>query len=371
METRRAQAVIGLVIVLLTAACGLPRGAALQSEIVKEADTKQPTFDVVDVTRDSVARIKTWPVTGTHEGYSWPNATRGPRSQVIRPGDRLDLVIWDSEENSLLSSPSQKTVAMQGLVVSPSGTIFVPYVDEIVVNGQTPEQARRDIQDKLNTVLPSSQVQIAMTEGAQNSADLVSGIAKPGSYPIPNRDTRILSLISLGGGISPSVRNPVVRLMRDGRSYRIPAKELLANPARNVLVRGGDQVIVEADDRYFTALGASGTEELIYFDRETVTALEAMSMVGGLSETRANPQGVLVLREYPAKTLRADGKGPKMTDTVFVIDLTSADGLFAARNFRIYPGDTIYVTESALTVANTVFAIIGRLFFFESQLANL
>ena len=47
---------------------------------------------------------------------------------------------------------------------------------------------------------------------------------------------------------------------------------------------------------------------------------------------------------------------------VFVIDLTSADGLFSAGQFQVHPGDTVLVTESAVTAAQSVFGLIGRAF---------
>ena len=40
-------------------------------------------------------------------------------------------------------------------------------------------------------------------------------------------------------------------------------------------------------------------------------------------------------------------------------DLTTADGLFSAGEFRILSGDLVYATESPVTSASTVFGILG------------
>ena len=117
--------------------------------------------------------------------------------------------------------------------------------------------------------------------------------------------------------------------------------------------------MIQEDKRYFTALGATGTESLVYFDKENITAIEALSMIGGLTDDRANLKGVLVLRDYPTRALRTDGKGPEMQQVIFVFDLTSADGLFASRSFQINPNDTVLATESAVTKASTILRIIG------------
>jgi polysaccharide export outer membrane protein len=361
--------VLGAVVFL--AACSLPRGAAMVSEIVNEKDSETPTFQVVEVSRSNVGQLAKWPMTGWRGYYRWLPSGRGPAGPIIRTGDRLDLVIWDSQENSLLTTNTAKMVQMAGLVVSPSGTVFVPYLGEVVLRGMTPDAARTKIQNDLSPIAPDAQVQLSHTPGQDNSADLVSGVAKPGSYPLASRDVTVLGLIAQGGGISTSLRNPLVRLIRDDKTYEIRADDLFANASKNALVRGNDKVLVEEDKRYFTALGATGSEELVYFQKEQITAMEAMAIIGGLSDSRANPKGVLVLRDYSSKALRKDGRGPEMQQVVFTFDLTSADGLFAARNFGINPKDTVLATESPVVGARTIMGILGSAVGLSNGLSNI
>lgn len=342
--------------------CSLPRGAAVSAEVLRERDSKEPTFSVVPVSRSNVDQLARWPATGWKGGYNWLSAKGGPSSTVLRSGDIVKLVIWDSQENSLLTAPDAKAVTLSPTQVSAKGTIFVPYLGDVVVNGQTPEAARSQIQQAMAPIAPSAQVQLSVESGSRNSVDLVSGVGKPGNYPMPDRNYSILSLLAEGGGISANLKNPLVRLMRDNKTYEIRAERLFSEAGLNTTLRGGDKVVVREDERYFTALGATGKESLIYFEQDHISALEAMSLVCGISDTRANPKGVLILREYPAKALRADGiKGPTMQHVVFTFDLTSADGLFAARNFEVNPMDTVLATESPLLAANTIFGLIGSL----------
>ena len=329
------------------------------NEIVKEKNSETPSFQVVDVTRANVAALHEWPATGWRGGYHWLKGGRGPEGNIIRTGDLIDLIIWDSQENSLLASPEAKMVRMEGLTVSPTGKIFVPYAKEIEIRGMTPDSARNEIERMLKPVAPDAQVQVLHRSGQSNSADLVSGVASPGTYPLEGRNVTILSLIAKGGGISTALRNPLVRLIRNGKTYEVRADDLFANASKNIVVRGNDKVLVQEDDRYFTAFGATGREELVYFEKEQISALEAMSVIGGLSDSRANPRGVLVLRDYSASQLRSDGKGPEMQQVVFTFDLTEADGLFAARKFEINPRDTVLATESPITAARTIMGLIG------------
>lgn len=352
---------LAIALMFAVSACGnLPRGAALQREVIREANAETAQFDLVPVTRANAELIAKWPVTGWTGGFHWIKSSRGPKSQVLRTGDQIDLNIWDNQENSLLTQSGNNLAILNGLMVSPSGTIFIPYIGDVVVNGLTPDGARKRIQSELATIAPDAQVQLTATPGVDNSVSVVGGVALPGSYPLPNRNTSILSVIASAGGINNSFRNPVVSLHRGNATYSIPAKDLFASPDKNARLYGDDKIIVQQDERAFTALGASGSESLIYFPKEYVTALEAMSLMGGIQDDRADPKGILVLREYPAKAVVAEPKvGPRQQQVIFSLDLTTADGLFAARNFLINPNDTVLATESPVVALRTVLSLFG------------
>lgn len=341
------------------AACSLPRGAAVQSEILKEKDAAEPTFQVIEVTRANVPGLYHWSPTGWDGYYKWPSASSGSSSSIIRTGDRIDITIWDSQDNSLLTNPGQRFTEIKAVEVDSNGSIFLPYVNKVGIRGLTASGARSKIQQRLEPILPSAQVQLSLQQGRDHSIDVVGGVGAPGAYPMPSRNYKILNVLADAGGIRDDLRNPRVRLIRGDTTYEISADLLLEDGSKNALLHPRDSIIIEADDRSFTALGASGIENLIYFPKDLVTALEAVSLMGGLSDARADPKGVLVLREYPMGVLKTDGTGPRMPQVVFTLDLTSADGLFAARNFYIQPGDTVLATESPVTSAQTIFGLIG------------
>ena len=125
----------------LFAGCSLPRGAALTSEVLSEQKKDDPTFQVVTVDRATMAKLASWPKPGSVGASGWIGAQRGPESQIIRSNDRVTVTIWDSQENSLLTPAGAKIVTIPEMGVSSSGTIFMPYVGNILVRGLTPPEA--------------------------------------------------------------------------------------------------------------------------------------------------------------------------------------------------------------------------------------
>ena len=353
----------GLVLGLLAGCTSeLPGGGPNSRQMLRQATQADADFAAYRVTRAFLPIVARWPDTGSQQRLSWLPRSRGARSQIIQPGDRLNIRVWDSSENSLLTSLGQKEIALPDVKVAANGTIFMPYVGNVSVVGLTPDLARERLQEALEAIVPSAQVQLSMTEGRNNSVDLVSGVVRPGTYPMPDRNYTVMSLIAAGGGISPNLNNPQIRLMRGGRLYGTSVDYLLSNPQADTLLRGGDRVFVEEDDRYFLSFGATGTEAMHIFTKDRMSAMDAVAVIGGVNENRADPQGLLVLREYPESAVRPGNQGPRKPRVVFALDLTTADGLFAARKFQINSGDLILATEAPINDLITISQIVGNFY---------
>lgn len=345
-------------------ACSTPRGAGLQSEILAADGAVDaqgaPVYDfaVFALTRANIHTFNHWPNLGANR-LGWIKRQPQPASLIIASGDLLSIVIWDAEESSLLIGSGQRSVQLQNTPVSSTGRIFIPFVGQMRVAGMSSETARDRIEERLKETIPSAQVQLSVEPGRANTANLVSGVGAPGVYPLPDRDFTLLSLLSQGGGVRSDLNNPQVRLLRGSKSYRTSLARVYEDPALDTTLQGGDRVIVEPDTRSFLSLGATGSEARHEFIKDKMTVLDAMAIVGGVSDARADPQGVLILRNYPAHTVRTDGSGPHKDRVVFTIDLTSADGLFSAGEFALMPDDLVYATESPMNAAVAILGLIG------------
>jgi polysaccharide export outer membrane protein len=330
-------------------------------QVTAGVDRSDATFAVQVVTRATLSMLKTWPDSHPRANPGWIGHQKTGSDPLIQPGDKLSLAVWDNDDSSLLSQPAQKVIQLPDLRVSTGGTIFLPYVDEVYVANMTPEAARKAIQTKLLAIIPSAQVQLNYASGVNNSVEVLSGLANNGSFPLIDRSTTVSTVLAQAGGIPVGMVNPQLSLQRGGRVYRIAASTLLSHPEMDTTLRGGDKIFIQPEDRYFLSLGAAGKEALFNFPRDNITTLDAMSIIGGLNANTANPKGILILRNYPDAMVRSDvQRGPPKNRMIFAFDLTSADGLFSAGEFKIEDRDLVLVTQSALVNTRTILGIVGN-----------
>lgn len=356
---------LALVLAMPLAGCAaFPRGAGLASEILAEPAADEAGFSIEPVTRERLGPLSHWPAPA-----SLPWAPRNPPRGVgvIAPGDRIALTVWNAEDNSLLTAPGQRSVSLGEISVPESGTVFLPWLGELRLAGLTREAARVQIEARYLDVMPSAQVQLQLQEGRLNAVSLVSGVARPGTYPLDGHDITLLQILAEGGGAAEGLNNPQIRLHRGGQVHGIGLDRLAADPGLDPVLAGGDRIFVVPDERAFLSLGAAGREARHPFPRDGLSALDALAIIGGLAESRADARAILILRRYPGHGLRTDGRGPRHERVIFTIDLTSADGLFSAGQFPVAADDLVYVAESPLVGTRDLFSLIGSVFGLRNQ----
>lgn len=355
---------------LVVSGCTVPRGAPTKNEVVKGADDDDAGFMLEIVTRDRLPLYSQWGEPGALKRTSWPRGGAVPTDQRIAAGDRLSLRIWDAEETSLLSGAEAPFADVANVVVTSSGHVSVPYVNQVHIGGLTTEGARERLQEALTSISPSAQVQLEVAAGRRNSVEMVGGVSTPGTYPLTERNLPLTSMIAAAGGANTALANPQVQITRGGSVYRRPLDTVLENPANDPPLQGGDRILITADQRSFKALGAAGREEVIGFDAAEVSALRAISMMGGMEDTRADPRGILVLRTYP-KTSGMHPYGSVHDRVVFSFDLTTADGMFNADEFALFDGDIVMATQAVATTTQRVLGLLGSFLGFGRTASSL
>ncbi len=330
--------------VLVLAACGLPRSGPSKSEIMAGAVEKGGDTHIVTVTT-AVARAASYQPSW---GFSQSFLSAGSiGADTIRPGDVLGLSIWENVDSGLMTRDQAATQLTQ-VQVDGDGFIFVPYAGRVRAAGNSPDALRRIITERLADQTPDPQVMVTRLAGDGATVSLMGKVGGQGVYPI-ERPTRTLSaMLAKAGGVVVDADVAVVTVKRGGQSGKIWLRDLYSNSRNDIALRPGDVILVEEDTRNFTALGALGGQTLVPLGSESVNAIEAIALVGGLSTNTADPTGVFVLRDEPENVAsRVLGRQVYGSQRIaYVLDLTQPSGLFIAREFLIRDGDSVYVTEA-------------------------
>ena len=359
LAPRWARSVALCSLVALVAACGLPRTGPNKGESFSGSVQRQGDAFVISV-NDRVTRA-----TAISPALGFSDAFKNAPvlgSDTIRPGDTLGLTIWENVDQGLFgTSPAP----LQEVQVDGAGFIFVPYAGRIRAAGNTPETLRRIITEKLQDQTPEPQVEVRRVAGDGATVSLIGKVSAQGVFPI-ERPTRTLSaMLARAGGVSIEPEIAQLTVIRGDQRSQVWLNDLYKHPEFDIALRAGDRILVEEDTRAFTALGATGTQTRVPFESQTLSALEAIAQVGGLSANAADPTGVFVLRNEPAEIAnrllgRDDLQGAQRL--IYVLDLTKPNGMFMARDFVIRDEDTLYVTEAPFTQwSKAIAALTGSL----------
>lgn len=344
------------------ASCGLPRVGPNKNEIYAGSVMREGDAFVIAV-NDRVTRATAIvPALGFTETFRNASVLG---SDTIQPGDTLGLTIWENVDDGLLVAETANATALEEVQVDGSGFIFVPYAGRIKASGNSTEAVRRIITERLADQTPDPQVEVRRLAGDGSTVSLVGSVGGQGVYAI-ERPTRTLSaMLARAGGITIEPEIAQISVIRGARTERIWFQDLYAHPGYDIALRGGDKILVEADTRSFTALGATGTQARVPFETQTLSAVEAIAQVGGLVPTSSDPTGVFIFRNEPAEIAnqvlgRSDLVGAQRI--VYVLDLTKPNGMFMARDFVVRDQDLLYVTEAPFAQwSKTISALTGSL----------
>ncbi|RGP37193.1 polysaccharide biosynthesis/export family protein [Pseudotabrizicola alkalilacus] len=361
LTSRGAKALCLVALVATTAACGLPRSGPNKAEIFKGSVLKEGDAFIVTVNQRVTRATAVIPAFGFTSGFLNAGVVG---SDTINPGDTLGLTIFENvRDDPLLGNTGQRVSALEEVQVDGQGYIFVPYAGRIKAAGQTPEGLRSAITRKLDTQTPDPQVTVTRLAGDGSAVSVQGSVGANGVYTI-ERPTRTLSaMIARAGGVSIEPEVAVIRVTRGNHTGKVWLQDLYSNPSLDIALRPGDKIVVERDTRAFVALGATGAQNRVPFATQTLSAIEAIAIVGGLNTNLADPTGVFVFRNEPAEIANAvlgrkDLRGDQRM--VYVLDLTQPTGMFEARDFVVRDQDTVYVTEAPFVQwQKTLSAITG------------
>jgi polysaccharide export outer membrane protein len=360
-----------LAAVALVASCGLPRSGPTRDEIFSGSVLREGDAYVftVDDRVNTIASVT--PTLRFSEAFLSAGVVG---SDTIQPGDVISLAIWENVDDGLLVPTGENATILEEVQVDGEGFIFVPYAGRIRAAGNTPEAVRRVITEQLEEQTPDPQVQVARLAGDGSTVSVVGSVGAQGVYAIERPTRRLSAMLAHAGGVTIEPEIAQITIVRGDQRDTVWFQDIFRHPGNDIALRGGDRIVVEEDTRSFTALGATLAQSRVPFESQTISAVEAIAQVGGLSSLFADPTGVFVFRNEPEAVARQLVGDPNLMGAqrvIYVLDLTRPNGVFLARDFAIRDGDTVYVTEAPYTqFAKVLSALTGSLVSIDTATAS-
>jgi polysaccharide export outer membrane protein len=258
----------------------------------------------------------------------------------IRTGDVLTIAVLGEPEMT------------RTMPVGPDGRLSYYVAHSVVAAGRTFEELRAELTERLRVHFKNPQVTVSGHEYKGNTAAVLGYVGRPGQYVVRS-DTRLLDLIAMAGGVSPSRQRfgdfAGLELADLRRAYLLRGEDFVNvkfdrlfsddgdDVARNnVPILAGDRVYIPSSsalENKVVVLGEVARPRVFRFQRD-VSLLEAIAEAGGIKSSA---------RERRAFVVRGSLKNPE----VYPIDVRrAATGLI--KDMQLRSGDIVYVPKSVL-----------------------
>jgi polysaccharide export outer membrane protein len=304
----------------------------------------------------------------------------------IGPGDTVSISIFEKSSGGLFI-PAEAGVRPGNFVQIPAqeidrvGNITVPYGGTIRAVGRTPREIEKEIEEKLRQIAIEPQAVVSLGERFSNAVSILGDVNTPAYIPLRPGGLRLLSGIARAGGSRFPGYDTIVTLQRRGRTENALLTSIIHNPSQNIELAPGDVVNLSYQPRYFLNFGATAaaastvaiggaattqTGRRLSFDAENLTLAEALAKAGGLLDGRADSRSVFLFRYVPRDLLAKAGVdisnivAPEVP-TVFMLDLSQADGYFLANSFYMKHKDLLFVSDAPSVDLLKFLAIVGAI----------
>lgn len=362
----RVAAALALALALALGGCAAipssgPTGREIRSQI--RTDTSTLGIALVEVTSASDL-----PRPRTAAMAFGPDYAPPPPTEMVGSGDILEITIYESGVALFGRSPAAiaageanfdaaaKAERLPPVRVSDAGTINIPFVGELAVNGRTTAEVERLIRQALRGKSQNPQVLVSIREGLTNSVIIGGDVARPGRLVLPTNRESLSDVIALAGGNRGEIKDMLVRVQRGGVNGEFRLSDILSDPSRDIRIFPADRISLIRSPRSFSVMGAAGKADQISFPAAQVSLAEAIALAGGSNPNTGDPRAIFVFRI---------DKGPDGEDkpVVYHLNMMRASSYLLAQRFAMADKDVLYIGNAEANQPTKLTQIISQLFF--------
>jgi polysaccharide export outer membrane protein len=267
-----------------------------------------------------------------------------PEDYRIGAGDTLYITVWDHPELTSPAGSQQQTVA-NGRLVRPDGTLFYPYAGTIKAAGLTVEELRQSLTKKLSSFVREPQVDVNVVGYGSHRITLEGAFQHTDAQVLNSVPMTLAQAIGVAGINTQEADLSGLTLTRDGKTYPIDLTQLNQNASGQIYLKPGDKLFLPYNDnKEVYVVGEVIRPQAITFKTTALTLTQALGRAGGLSPITSSGNAVYVIRG-----------SEKLTQTpaqVFHLNARSPASYALADNFRVKPGDVVWVGAAGITKWN-------------------
>jgi polysaccharide export outer membrane protein len=242
--------------------------------------------------------------------------------------------------------------------------INVPFVGEVRAAGRTQSYIEKDIVNRLRGKANVPQALVRVIKNNSANVTVIGDVVSSTRMPLTSRRERLLDALAAAGGVKNQSNKLSLQVTRGDVVQAMPLDAVIRDPRQNIILQPGDVVTSLFQSQSFMLLGATQKNEEINFEAQGISLSQALARAGGLSDTRADAQGIFIFRFEMAKD------GAAAMPMVYQVNLKDPAMFFAAQSFPIRDRDVLYVANAPAAELQKFINIIGSLLYPAATLSN-
>ena len=252
----------------------------------------------------------------------------------LGPGDVMDISVWNRPE-----------ISRNNVIVAPDGSISVPKVGVLRVQGKTITQVMDEIHLRLSRDYESPEATVIVREFHNNKAFVLGRVSQPGVVNFPGNGT-LLEALALAGGLPHIGKDTFLTkcaiIRGNDTVIWVDLRDLLdnGNMALNARIMNNDVIFIpEAEDEMVVVLGEVIKPGPVLLKRG-LNLVEALMHAGGYTND-ANLHKVFIIRP--------DGDKGQITQVDMKKMLETGD---FHSNYALAQNDIVYVGPNGMRKFN-------------------
>lgn len=268
---------------------------------------------------------------------------------VVASGDVLSIALFEGLPDGVFATPATGGSVFPNVPVREDGTIVLPYVGALRVEGRDVAAVRLDILARVRGFATRPDALVEITSRNRGSVSVAGAVKTPGRLTIGSDILTVQDALSKAGAPYEAPFTANVMIRKESGASQASLAQILAGPP--LPLNGDTDLIITVQPAVFQAMGAVRRQGSHPLATAEVTLLNALSEAGGLDPMRANSRGVFVFRS-------PDVADPDPRPIVYQLDMRQRDAFAIAQRFLVRPGDTLYVTEAPVAQWTKVLSAI-------------